>query len=792
MKIKSQKACLSLVLILFLLFSPFVLQAQTQDVNITNGSLSTDTNISGVSADLTDTVNGLISSSLDSLGVNKDTLSGAIGSFNVYSKKETPPQVSLIFSPSNPETGGSITATAIPTYFLNDSKDLYFTWFLRTKNCDGAEDSGKCDLNDDGRVDIEDYKIKAMRIIANNGFSWESADYSASPDGDSSFESTFGGNNQQGKTPYCYINDVGSGVAFPLECNTHFFPDAPHMNTGDGDFGRDEEKFWHTDPTSADTAQTGNTDEANVAGLGINSFTWTYSPGDEVGVVVEGVAVDPGKTEDSSFRTMWAAPKGMCHKTTIADGTMPNVSALNDCLYDNFTSPSENSPSSNKIEVSLSASPTSPINDPSSYSDPSLSNGDDLTVQSSITNATDSAYLQYSWQVFASDEANPDDWGSPIAKADLPEATTMEGLGLSSFKFKLNLTNPKKYLNVRLDVKENAEGDSSREGHASILIPLNSNGDTLSAFSTTTSGTSAPHISMADEICTSTLENAVCPIAKDAIVGVKLPSSDMTDFLWTIDGKPFTYSTCFFDGCDASKQSNVAYFPALKGVGSQYVVNLTATNKDNGEKINLSRTFQVVDPTISIASADESVCKPVQLGNYVDLKGKEWADYSSLTFNGISNNYIRLKAVAAGFTPSSDDLIWFVNGTAVTNDAGSSYGVDSSGVLTIPTGQAGSSYSISLQSTYSQNNPTKIALNKYWNVPYGQFYENTVSKSITVNIQDGTATTASAKSKKIIATIYTGIPAYLAFLLRIVLTAFLILFMSQLILMFFPEIKREN
>jgi hypothetical protein len=266
----------------------------------------------------------------------------------------------------------------------------------------------------------------------------------------------------------------------------------------------------------------------------------------------------------------------------------------------------------------------------------------------------------------------------------------------------------------------------------------------------------------------------------------------MTDFLWTIDGKPFTYSTCFFDDCNADKQSNVAYFPALKQVGNRYVVNLTATNKDTGEKINLSRTFQVVDPTISIASADESVCKPVQLGNYVDLNGKEWADYSNLTFNGISNNYIRFKAVAAGFTPSPSDYTWIVNGTAVTNDPASGYGVDSSGILTIPTGSAGSSYSISLQSTYSQNNPTKIALNKYWNVPYDQFYDNSISKSITVNIQDGTATTASAKSKKIIATIYTSLPSYLAFLLRIVLTAFLILFMSQLILMFFPQIRREE
>jgi hypothetical protein len=795
MQTKIKKLFLSFSLILFILLSPLALRAQTQDVNVTN-TIDTSTDISSVSADLTDTANSIMYSLLESLGVNTDTLSSAIGTFNVYSQKEFTPQVSLTFSPNNPEIGSNITATAIPTYFLNDTKNLYFTWFLKSKGCDRTDDpSGdekeKCDLNDDGRVDIEDYKIKAMRVIANDSFSWTSADYSHS-DGNSSFEATFGGEDQKGKPSYCYIEDVGSGKSFSLECNTHFFPDAPHSNTGDGDFGRDEEKFWHTDPTSADTAQTGNTDEANVAGVGINNFTWSYNTGDEVGVVVEGIAVDPTKTEDSSYRTMWAAPKGMCYKTTIDEGVMPDVSALNECLYDNLAPPSENSPSSNKLEATLSYSPTSPINDPAEYSDSNLSSGDTVTIQSSVTNATDSAYLQYSWQVFETDEASSDDWGDPVSKSDLPSSTQMEGLGLNSLQFKLNLQDPKKYLGVKLSVKENAGGDSSREGHATILIPLNSNGDNISTFGTTVSGTSAPHISMADEICTGTIENAVCPIAKNAIIGLRASSANMTDFLWTIDGKPFTYSTCFFDGCDLNKQSDVAYFPALKEIGSQYTVNLTATNPDTGEKVNLSRLFKVVDPTISIASADESVCKPVQLGNYVDLEGKEWPDYSNLTFNGISNNTIRFKAVAAGFTPSPSDYTWFVNGEAITNGAGSSYGVDGSGILTIPTEGAGSSYSISLQSTYSQDNPTKIALSKYWNVAYDQLYENTLSKSITVNIQDGTATTASAKSKKIIATIYTSLPAYLAFILRIALTAFLILFVSQIILVFFPEISREN
>lgn len=790
MRTKLKKTYLSSLLILLLLFPSFILHAEdTQDVNITN-TVDTSTDISSISTDLTDTASGLMDSLLGDLGINTDTLSNFISTFNVYSQKETPPQVSLIFSPTNPEIGEKITATATPTFFTNDSKDLYFTWFLKLKDCDktddpSADEKDKCDLNDDDKVDIEDYKIKAMRTIANDGFSWESADYSSSADGKSSFDATFGGNNQKGKTAYCYVNDVGSGKAFLLDCDSHFFPNSSDGTTGDGDFGRDEEKFWHTDPTSADTAQTGNTDESNVAGLGINSFTWSYNTGDEVGVVVEGVATDPGTTEDSSYRTMFAAPNGLCYKTTIDEGVMPEVSSLNDCLYDNFVSPSENSPSSKKIDVSLSYSPTSPINDPATYSDSKLSNGDTLSIQSSLTNSTDNAYLQYSWSVFQSDEAAPDDWGDPIAKSDLPESTQMEGIGLSNFKFKLNLPDPKKYLDVRLTVKENTGGDISRQGHADILVTLNSNGNTIGAFGTTVSidtDPAAPIVSMADEICTTGIESAVCPVSKNQIIGIKAADTNMTDFLWAIDGKPITYSTCFFDGCDLSKQSDSAYFPILKEVGEKYTVTLTAANLDTGEKINLSREFKVVEPTISITSADESVSGPIQLGNYIDLNGTKWPDYSAENFWGISNSTIQLKAVTTGFTPAAGSYIWAINGYAAGTDE----------TLAISAGQDGDSYEIYVQTLYSQDNPTKIALTKYWNVPYEQLYENNISSSITLNIQDGTPITASTKNKKIMATIYTSIPSYLAFLLRIVLTAFLILFVSQIILMFFPRINREN
>ncbi len=732
---------------------------------------------------------------IDGFGIDRDTMNSSIQTYNVSPNKEISPQVSLNFSPTNPQLGDKVTVTATPTYFINDTKKMYFTWFLKQNGCDQTNNPNsaqrtKCDLNNDGRVNIEDYKIKAMRIIANNDFVWENADYSHS-DGNSSYRAAFGGDDQRGKNAYCYLRDITSGEVYAIDCNTHLFPDAPHENTGDGSFGRNEESFWHTNPTIADTTQSGNTDEANVAGLGLDSFTWSYDSGDKIGVVVEGIAVSTTQTADSSFKTMWAAPKGMCYKNSAAD--FKNVSSLNDCLYDNLTSPSENSASSSKLEVSLSYSPTSPINDPNNVTDPNLSLGDDITVQSAVNNANDNNYLQYSWEAFASDDPSPDSWGSPLPKSSLPNSTQMEGLGLDTFKFKLNLHNPKKYLNIKLTVKESTGDGNYREGHTNILIPIKSNDDVLSTFLTTATNVSAPHISMASEICTSAIESALCPIVKNKIIGVKIPQGNLTDFLWTVDGKPFTYSSCFFDGCNLSKQTNVAYFPALKEVGEQYIIGLTAINQTTNEKVSLSKTFKVVDPSIAISSLNSNTCKPVQLGNYIDLNGKSWPDYSTLNFWGLSNSSIQLQASTVNFPSSGNVYTWIVDGNAIdaTTAPAFGYSVDANGVLTLPSKKTGEGYNVTATTIYSQDEAALAALNKYWNISYDQFYEKNITKDIIITMQDGVSIASSATPKKILATIYTSLPSYLTFILRITLTMIIILFGSQLILAFFPSIKRE-
>ncbi len=809
---------------------------------------------------------------LDNLGVNKAELKYGIQSFNSSRRKKSPPEVSLTFTPLNPINGEKITATATPTYFLNDSKDLYYTWFLKSKNCDqndspSQKEKEECDLNGDDVIDIYDYKIKAMRIVASNGFEWDAPNVYTSDNDNDEYQASYGGDDQAGKNDYCYIHNTKSGDEYKIDCD-HLFAHPIGEVTGDKSFGLAEENFWHTDPNSDDTAGTGNVDEANVAGLGINKFTWNYEDGDEVGVVVEGVSIESSQTDDSSFRTMWAMPKKMCdvsatindypkkstqtisivddspnigETTTITQTTTKSIdesaatiatiktvvtttttvtdsntgklvstsstssdptyataniannisitdiddaSDLNDCLYDNLINPAKSGTQGNKLDINLSYSPKTPINDSSG-----ADNGDELTITSSIPTVNDTNYLHYQWEVYQADDANPQaGWGNALTKNDLPDSSQTIGIGLKTFKFKLNLANPKKYIRVKLTVREKKSGKTLKQGNTDIVIPVNSTSDQIEAYPVNIANiNNSLNLSLgSNQLCQNATGKIICPVAKDNIIGIKVANNKLTDFSWTIDGKPFTYQECFFNGCNDDKQINVAYFPILKNIGESYVVSLEATDQSTGDKINLSRTFIVVDPTIKISSDDKNVCKPITLGQYIGLDGKKYDDLSKINFQAKAGEKIKLKIDSTGFSPSVDKYAWLVDGQVITQATAGVFGfnIDNNGVLTLPSKEEGENYDVSASILYSQSDLTKQALNKYWGVSYNQFYEKLISDTITIKVIDPNNFTLmfQGNNKKIMANIYSALPTYLNFLLKLVLTAFILLFGSGFIL----------
>jgi len=430
---------------------------------------------------------------LESLGLGMGPFKDIGESMNSLSNKKQAPEVELLFSPVSPKLGDEITATALPKFFKTSKESLYFTWYLKHKE-------GNIDHNEDGDIDIEDYKIEASKILVNDGFRHERADYYTTADSDDDDDGfgpledfiqsgmedmetrvPFGGSSV--KKPVggfrCYVNDYEEGIIYeiveesvsgeecvnsenPEECATspssictHLFPHAIDNTTGDGEFTGEEEEFWKTNPNDPDTVGDGMGDEAAVAGVGRDKISWTYNTGDEIGVVIEGESMTHTKHADSSYMVMWALPKnifrveGSSSACEISDkgsylkevnGRFTEIETaevdINACLEENLIDPLEGGQPKN-IEVDLSASPNNPFNNSSGEGN---KNGDTVFIQSTISNASSSntQNMYYRWTTEGNDTftLNDEDW-SDISNSINIGMT--EGLNKDSVSFNLNM-----------------------------------------------------------------------------------------------------------------------------------------------------------------------------------------------------------------------------------------------------------------------------------------------------------------------------------------------------------------
>jgi hypothetical protein len=769
----------------------------------------------------------------EDLGIDKGELKYEIDTMNQSRQKKQQPQVSLSFEPTDPTPGEKVTVTATPTYFLNDDKDIYFTWFLQSKGCRIGNYKEECDANDNGVVTIEDFKVKAARIMVSNDFEWEKAENNGLYDqhinsqadhNSDGYRAYMGGNDQKGKADYCYIHDVSDGTEYMLSDCKHIFPNARGNVTGDGCFSCNygtecfssgahcsdddhferEDLFWHANPSDPGTTEDGSKDEAKVAGLGAYQFTWTYSEGDKVGVAVEGISIEPTQQDDSSYRTMWALNNPTACQSELnshqkidlgedaPDRYRTGMSSddINSCLENCLISPTEGGGVKEKLDVNLSYSPKFPMNDPEGE------DGDILIIQSTVDNEKNTGYLKYDWQVFESNEPNPDSWGDSLAKSDLPDASQTQGIGLETFKFKLNMPDVRKYLKVKLTVTENVSSNLTREGHNDVVIPISSLSDKIGVYRVNVNDSLNLSLATGEggERCTDRVEKTSCPIVKDEIIGLRAPGNGLTDYYWTLNGdpiKPLPY--------ESGDNMRTVYFPVLENPGFQYNVNLMATNINTGKKVNLTKSFDVIEPQVQIVSNDRSVLSPNYLGEYIDLDGNSWPDFSDNNFGALDRVTLSLGASFLGFVPQKEDYVWILNGQALdqNNSAeGVGYYVDDTGNLSIGPYEDGVDVSVGIISLYTQDNNTKKVLYKYWDVPIDQFYDKKISHGINIHISNdympATISQAKPSSKKILAAVYSGTPEYMMFILKIVLTMSVLLFLSKLIFSFIPSQKDDR
>jgi hypothetical protein len=239
------------------------------------------------------------------LGVDKPELKNSIKTFNVSRVKKDAPTVKISFDPPHPVEGEIVTAIAQPNSFLNDSSQLYYTWYI--KHADGSGSMKE-----------------AMGAIARGSFEPTEKTYVDKKHGDddtdekSGYKPTFGGEGSfdmanEAKRK-CFQHDFTSGNEYPIQCEHLFYDDTKSLSW-------EEEEEWGTDPNEQSTAKNGRSDGANIVGLGAFQFSWVYRAGDKVSVAVEGTSIEPTQDKDASYKVMWAVPmdKNKCASVSIGD-----------------------------------------------------------------------------------------------------------------------------------------------------------------------------------------------------------------------------------------------------------------------------------------------------------------------------------------------------------------------------------------------------------------------------------------------------------------------------------------
>jgi len=215
----------------------------------------------------------------------------------------------------------------------SDDRNLYC---LNKGSC-GTKPSQDCiecekeyHKNQWGALKQRDYCKKKCEVKENNSLGQSSVE----PVGTRCFRYNFGGRD---------AGDHLAGIFQPVTC-IHFFPGAKNpdsslnwenvtpFETGDGNFKEDEEVFWGTDPTNADTDGDGFPDEADIAGLGQQTVQFKYQSGDKIGVAVEGTSLFPTNEKTPYYKIMWAFP-GVCSSEVIrdADKNMPDFNNFCRC-----------------------------------------------------------------------------------------------------------------------------------------------------------------------------------------------------------------------------------------------------------------------------------------------------------------------------------------------------------------------------------------------------------------------------------------------------------------------------
>jgi len=602
-----------------------------------------------------------------------------------------------------------------------------------------------------------------------------------------------------------------------LDCH-HLFPNIPGYTSGDGKFFAGEETKWGTNPSDPSTADNENKDEANVVGLNQTSFTWNYQPGDEVSVFVEGSTLAPTKYDDSSRMIMWAFPKKDC-PLSMADNIGAYVKSIkgydviipitdidhNKCIEKNLVDPREGGQAT-RLDVSVSASSSEAINDPGSDK-----SGDLVVVQAAINNAgRDLKNILFEWKVESAPSISNFLKGSGIK--DITEDLQTKGLlgstkgnALDTISVKLDLPSlATGYLRFKLDATESFPKGGIRKGNSDVIIHVTSTEEKINVFQVIPQGTGKKKVELNTDsrICNGTTdpsEKIICRVIKNEIIGLKVDIAGLSNFYWTINGKPLVCNKRVSGDCENDQQTNVNFFPVTGNVGDTYTVVVTANDTVSGKLVTLTRAFNVVEPKVVIKSADKNVLWPKYLGQYKDIANlgacsddgycEDYSESIYEAYNDTTQVTVERKTIP-GFLENQGTFQseWGMNGIGNTDSNVPTFKFDIDKSVSRV-------YEVTLFAQYVQSDDIRKALLDIWGISPFESPEIKFSSSIEVNVVERGDLLADGPlvgPRKYYAAIASYIPASLLFTFRIVLSVVLLLFVVNILYSFLEQRRVED
>jgi hypothetical protein len=621
------------------------------------------------------------------------------------------------------------------------------------------------------------------------------------------------------------LETVGGGDSEVENLCTHLFAqpgeDQGGFETGDGVFTISEEEYWRSDPTDRDTIGYGVVDEATVVGLNLSEFTWNYIPGDKIGVVAEGLSSSPTKHDDASLKVMFAMIDNDCDVTgkgsyikrikgydvEIPTATMDADSPeemrdkLNNCLEENITDPREGS-APDKMDVEMSYYPENPFNDATGDG-----LGDTVTISATPAITTQTLTdLYYEWDIEYSVDGspNPPGWVA-VDEEDFQFLTPTQGNAQTEVAFRLNLsgaakdqyftstTNPDvTYFRARVAVAENFDTNRSKEGRSQILFKVYSTENSISAYSLTDSDVVVGEDGSArvilnpgtgNQICDETLRDRVlCFVTQHEILALQIEDEGLRNFHWKLDDQTIPCDTSVSPQCLDTQSTNTVFVPVTARPGEQFTVSVSANDVSNdlttenlGNKVEIAKTFVVVEPFVKIETESPEDAWPRYLGDYVDLYGEYYPEYSDAVFETFPENYVVFSARTLPAFADQEQMYWSVNGNPVMPDQENPFDaqVSSDGsTVSFVTNQRSMSLSVLTKAQTSQN--IRLALQQIWGVSQFVSIDEQLEGHIKLEVVDPLRTAQG--DQPFFASIVTNTPEYLLFLMRLVLTSGVLLF----------------